>query len=190
MKQKKPSKNYINNKEFYDAIVEYRKKIKEAEDNGKEPPRMPEYIGECIYKIATRLAMKPNFTGYSYKDEMISDSIENCILYFKYFDPNKTQNPFAYFTQVIYYSFLRRLEKEKKNRYITYKYFQETMTFAYGSNLMVDSEDNPLVSSAMYDNINTFMDTFEKNEERKKEKRKNHKKGLTTFYVDNEEKVS
>jgi hypothetical protein len=187
MTKKKAPRNYINNQEFYDAIVEYRKQIKEAEEAGKTPPRMPEYIGECIYKIATRLAMKPNFTGYSYKDEMIADSIENCILYFKYFDPDKTKNPFAYFTQVIFYSFLRRLEKEKKNRYITYKYFQETMTFAYGSNLLVDSEDNPLISSAMYDNINTFMDSFEKNEAAKKEKRKQQKAGITSFF-DEEDK--
>jgi hypothetical protein len=186
MNNKKTPKNYVNNKDFYDAIVEYRKKIAEAEAENKVPPRMPEFIGECIYKIATRLAMKPCFTGYSYKEEMISDAIENCILYFKYFDPGKTQNPFAYFTQVIYFSFLRRLEKEKKNRYITYKYFQETMTLAYGSNLLVDSEDNPLISSAMYDNITTFMNSFEQAESKKKEKRKQKQTGITKFFSEDD----
>jgi hypothetical protein len=185
MNHKKP-KNYINNKEFYDSIVQYRNSIKDAEEKGEPIPRMPNYIGECIYKIANKLSMKPCFMGYSFRDEMICDGIENCILYFKYFDPDKSQNPFAYFTQVIYNSFLRRIEKEKKNRYIVYKNFQETMTLAHGSNLMVDSDDNPLISSAMYDNINVFMDKFEEREKIKKEKRKQNKTGLNKYFTEEE----
>lgn len=188
MFQKKKPKDYINNKEFYERIIEYRKSIKEAELKGLEAPRMPDYIGKCIYMIANKLSMKPCFLGYSYRDEMISDGIENCILYFKYFDPEKSKNPFAYFTQVIYNSFLRRIEKEKKNRYIVYKNFQETMTLAHGSNLMLDSDDNPLISSSMYDNINVFMDKFEERERKKKEKRKLQKTNLNKFFTEEDNK--
>lgn len=186
MDKKKSNKNYINNKEFYQSIIEYRNKVMQAEKDGTEPPRMPEYIGKCITMIATKLSLKPCFMGYSFRDEMIADGIENSILYFKHYDPDKSQNPFAYFTQVIYNSFLRRIDKEKKNRYIIYKNFQETMTLAHGSNLMVDSDDNPLISSSMFDNINVFMDKFEARELVKKDKRKQTKNGLQPFFIEEE----
>jgi hypothetical protein len=117
--------NYINNAEFLAAIKEYKIKIKEAEEQGLPKPRIPNYLGECILKIATHLSYKPNFINYSYKDDMILDGIENCINYFDNFDPNKSSNPFAYFTQIIYYAFLRRIGKEKKQSYIKNKMIQE-----------------------------------------------------------------
>ena len=110
--------HYVNNKEFLAAMIERREQIKEAEEKGIDPPRVSNYIGECIYKIATHLSYKPNFINYSYRDEMISDGIENCLQYLDNFNPEKSNNPFAYFTQIIYYAFLRRIAKEKKQTYI------------------------------------------------------------------------
>ena len=118
---KKPKKNYINNAEFLEAIKSYKKLCLEAEDSGDEPPRIPNYIGECIFKISTRLASRPNFSGYSYKDDMISDGIENCLQYASNFNPEKSSNPFAYFTQIIYYAFIRRIQKEKKQTHVKNK---------------------------------------------------------------------
>jgi hypothetical protein len=117
--------NYINNAEFLAAIKEYKLKIKEAEEAGFPKPQIPNYLGECILKIATHLSYKPNFINYSYKDDMILDGIENCINYFDNFDPDKSSNPFAYFTQIIYYAFLRRISKEKKHSYIKNKLIQD-----------------------------------------------------------------
>lgn len=174
--------HYVDNKKFYEEIVAYKRKEEECKQKGLESPRLPEYIGECIYKIANKLSNKPCFINYSYRDEMISDGIENCIMYFKDFDPNKTQNPFAYFTQVIYYAFLRRINKEEKNRYIIYKNFQETILHNGHSTLLTDMDDNYVMSANMYDNINDFMGRFEKKEEAKKQKRKEIKQGLTKFY--------
>ena len=82
------------------------------------------YIGECILKIANNLSHKPNFSNYTYKDDMILDGIENCILYIHNFDPEKSNNPFAYFTQIIFYAFLRRIGKEKKQAYVKNKLIQ------------------------------------------------------------------
>jgi hypothetical protein len=113
---------------------------------------------------------------------MVSDGIENCIMYFKDFDPNKTQNPFAYFTQIIYYAFLRRISKEEKNRYIIYKNFQESIVNQGKDAILMDSDNNSIVPTQMYDNINEFMAKFEKKEEVKKQKRKEMKQGLTKFY--------
>jgi hypothetical protein len=121
---------------------------------------------------------------------MVDDGIENCIMYFKDFDPNKTQNPFAYFTQVIYYAFLRRIAKEERNRYTTYKYFQETMInpgiaeIGFDDNGMdFSGGENNLIPKKMYDNINDFMEKFERKEAEKKQKRK-ELKGLNKFYED------
>ena len=95
VKKKKPT-NYIDNKKFYTEMVIYRRLCDEAKEKGEERPIVSRYVGECIMMIATRLATRPNFVGYSYKDEMISDGIENCLMYFRNFDPAKSKNPFAY----------------------------------------------------------------------------------------------
>ena len=186
--KKKPI-NYVDNKKFYQEIVKYRAALKEAREQGKEDPRMPDYIGKCIWQIAERLSTKPCFVNYSFRDEMVADGIENCILYFKDYDPdynasgnpNYQPNPFAYFTQVIYYAFIRRISKEEKNRYTIYKNFQETITNLHGNELLMDGDDNHLLPSTMYDNINDFMSRFEAKEEAKKAKRKQSKEGLQKF---------
>ena len=116
---------YVNNADFLAAIVEMRAKKKEAEEKGLPKPQVSNYIGECILKIATHLSYKPNFINYSYRDEMISDGIENCLQYIDNFDPTKSNNPFAYFTQIIWYAFLRRIAKEKKQSYIKGKLIQD-----------------------------------------------------------------
>ena len=113
-------KHYVKNADLYAAMVEYRKTVVEAKTLEKEKPRVPIYIGECIMKIATHLAYKPNFSNYTFRDEMISDGIENCLQYIDNFDPGKSQNPFAYFTQIIYFAFIRRIQKEKKYLYTKY----------------------------------------------------------------------
>ena len=119
--------HYVNNADFLVAIKEYKQKVLEAQESGADKPQVNNYIGECILKIATHLSYKPNFINYTYKDDMILDGIENCIHYIDNFDPNKGSNPFAYFTQIIYYAFLRRIAKEKKQAYIKNKLIREVM---------------------------------------------------------------
>lgn len=181
MKQKSKV-HYVDNQKFYQEILVHKKKVAEAEEKGLQPPKLPNYIGECIWKIANKLSCKPCFMNYSFRDEMISDGIENCILYFNDYDPNISKNPFAYFTQVIYFAFLRRINKEEKNRYIIYKNFQETIINNGHAGQLVDGDDNHLMSVNLYDNINEFMERFEKKEAIKKEKRKIAKEGLIQFY--------
>ena len=186
--RKKPV-NYVDNKQFFAAIVEYRKQLQEARDAGLEDPRIPEYIGECIFKIAEKLSTKPCFINYSYRDEMISDGYLNCIQYFKDYNPEIGQNPFAYFTQVIYYAFLRRISSEEKNRYTIYKSFQESIVNQHGTQNLCDSDGNDLLPTQMYDNINDFMTRFEKKEAAKKEKRKQVKEGLAKFYEEKDKQL-
>jgi hypothetical protein len=126
MTKRKRSIHYVNNKEFLAALIEYRKDIEDAEVNGLPKPPIPNYIGECILKIATHLSFKPNFVNYMFKDDMISDGIENCIQYLHNFNPEKSQNPFAYFTQIIHYAFIRRIGKEKRQLEIKNKILEKT----------------------------------------------------------------
>lgn len=123
-KQKSQNRHYVNNKEFLAAMTEYRTARVEAEERGDDPPRVSNYIGECFVKIANHLAYKSNFVNYTFREEMILDGIENCITYINNFDPAKSSNPFAYFTQITYYAFLRRIQKEKKQLDAKYRYIQ------------------------------------------------------------------
>ena len=125
-KNAKQNEHYVNNKEFTAAVAEFNEKCKLAESKGKTPPQMSNYIGECIYKIATRLSTRPNFINYTYRDEMICDAIENCIQYLGNFNIEKSSNAFAYVTQICYYAFLRRIQKEKKQVFIKQKSIMES----------------------------------------------------------------
>ena len=102
---RKRSEHYVNNKEFFAAIVAYKLDILESEKLGKPKPRITNYLGECFLKIATHLSYKPNFVNYMFKDDMVCDGIENCVQYINNFNPDKSKNPFAYFTQIIHYAF-------------------------------------------------------------------------------------
>ena len=130
---KSKSEHYVNNKEFLNAIVIYRNQCLRAEEAGEPRPRITNYLGECFVKIATHLSYKPNFVNYMFREDMISDGIENCVQYINNFDPAKSSNPFAYFTQIIHYAFLRRIQKEKRQMDIRAKIiersgFDEVMT--------------------------------------------------------------
>ena len=113
--------HYVDNKAFLQEMIKWKKEIKEAEESGDDRPPVSNFIGECFLKIAERLCSKSNFTKYTYKDEMIGDAIENCLMYAHNFNPRKSKNPFSYFTQIIYYAFLRRIEREKKQSYVKFK---------------------------------------------------------------------
>jgi hypothetical protein len=168
-------KHYVNNADFLQAIIEYRLKVKEAKETDEEKPRLSNYIGACFLKIAEHLSRKPNFISYSFREEMISDGIENCIQYVDNFDPDKSKNPFAYFTQIIYFAFLRRIMKEKKQLYVKYK-----ATEQFG--IMEDEYDEDTGTSRpfiLYDNISEFIHNFEESKKKKKDKSAN--KGIEKF---------
>ena len=122
--KKKVTQHYVDNKKFLEAMVIYRDKVNNAKENNKTKPDVTNYIGECFLKIANHLSFRPNFINYTYRDDMISDGIENCLQYMNNFNPEKSTNPFAYFTQIIYYAFIRRIQKEKKQTLVKQKLIQ------------------------------------------------------------------
>jgi hypothetical protein len=117
--------HYIDNSKFNDEMTKWIKKVRTAEKNGKDRPPVTDYIAECFLKIAEHLSYRPNFMNYPYREEMVGDGIENCLMYAHNFNPDKSSNPFSYFTQIIYYAFLRRIEKEKKQSYVKFKVMEE-----------------------------------------------------------------
>jgi hypothetical protein len=176
---KTKSTHYINNAEFLQALIDYKDACALAKESKKEDPQIPNYIGECFFKIADHLSRKPNFISYSFRDEMISDGIENCLMYFRNFDPAKSNNPFAYFTQIIYYAFLRRIMKEKKQLYVKYK-ATEQIGILDEFEMQEDSDGN-MKQFELYDNISEFIYNFEEN---KKKKKQSKSKGLENFLED------
>ena len=172
----KKTNHYVNNADFLKALIDYREKCELANKEGKPEPQIPNYIGECFYKIADHLSRKPNFISYSFRDEMVADGIENCLMYFRNFDDSKSKNPFAYFTQIIYYAFLRRIMKEKKQLYVKYKATE--MFGILDENEMFEDSDGNMKQFQLYDNISEFIHTFEENKRKKKEGKT---KGLEKF---------
>ena len=123
---RKKSEHYVNNKQLLEALIVYRAEVAHAKENDLPKPRITNYLGECFLKIATHLSYKPNFVNYMFRDDMISDGIEHCVQYIHNFDPEKSRNPFAYFTQIIHYAFLRRIQKEKKQLDIKTKIIEKS----------------------------------------------------------------
>jgi len=156
---RKKSEHYVNNKQLLEALIVYRGKVATAKENDLPKPRITNYLGECFLKIATHLSYKPNFVNYMFREDMISDGIENCVQYIHNFDPEKSRNPFAYFTQIIHYAFLRRIQKEKKQLEIKTKIieksgYDEVMTVDDSSLAGSSSDYNTIKDNITYKNNN------------------------------------
>jgi hypothetical protein len=161
-KKKKVPRHYINNADFCDALIKYKEECSIAAEEGRNKPKMPNYIGECFQKLAEGLSRRPNFFGDSYKDEMIGDGIENCLMYFENFNPEKTKNPFAYFTQILWWCFVRRIQKEKKQQYIKYK---ATENFGILDEAeLLELGGGQIKQLEVYENMYDFIKKFEETE--------------------------
>ena len=168
--------HYINNKDFLQALIDYQKEIKEAKKAGKSKPYVSDYIAMCFLQIAQTLSYRPNFINYTYKDDMISDGLENCLAYMHNFNPSKSKNPFAYFTQIIYYAFLRRIQKEKKQQYIKYKvYTEHQQEIEEETEKLSPDFINEKGSADFHIHIKEFIDEMERKEKEKKQKREQKK---------------
>jgi len=165
-KKKRTPRNYINNADFLQALIEYQKLCDEALSENKAKPRIPNYIGDCFIKLSENLAKRPNFFGYSYRDEMVADGVENCLRYISKFNPKKTENPFAYFTQILWWCFVRRIKSEKKQQYIKYK-ATENFGVLDSSDIMELGGSN-VKQVEVYDNMYDYIKKYEETEFKKK----------------------
>jgi len=190
--------HYVDNERFLEVMSDYREKYLQAKDNDTELPIIPDYAGECFLKIAERLSHRPNFINYAFREEMVSDGIENSVMYASNFNPEKSTNPFAYFTQIIYFAFLRRIEKEKKQLYIKYKTMEEYSSLednvdmgemGQSESQAVSSGASPLSADKRV-SIQEFIFAFEEKKRKKKKVKPVPKKddvvsfSPLTFYID------
>ena len=162
--KKKATQHYVDNKQFLAAMIIHKEKVNKAIENNGKKPDVTNYIGECFLKIANHLSFRPNFINYTFRDDMISDGIENCLQYMDNFNPEKSTNPFAYFTQIIYYAFIRRIQKEKKQTLVK----QKLIANAGVENIMDQHEgDDSQYRSQLLD----FLQRNQKIEEPEKKKK-------------------
>ena len=176
----KTSTHYVDNARFLAEIKSHRVACAKAKRAKQPLPNLPDYIGKCFLDIATHLSYKPNFVAYTYREDMISDGIENCLVYFHNFDPEKSSNPFGYFTQIIYYAFIRRIQKERKHQYIKYKCLEQAV-IAGGAH--TDSSEGghiPADTTMLeFDNVQDFIRRFDSYTEDRKERRRQAKSERT-----------
>lgn len=171
----KSTTNYVDNEALYKCIVSYKEKFAECQKLNKPIPKIPEFAGYCIDLIAKNMIKmannrgSPAFLDYTFTEEMIADGVENCLLYFDNFDPNKTRNPFAYFSKIIYYAFLRRIEKEKKQLYFKYK---TALNYGLFNSESLPTSDSDNSSFEMFDNLIDYIQKFEQKQKEKSEKQK------------------
>jgi DNA-directed RNA polymerase specialized sigma24 family protein len=180
----KTKKHYVNNKDLYLAMVAWKEKVELAKPDGRRQPIIPDYVGTCFMLICNKLSTKPNFMNYSYRDEMVADAIENCVSAAHSFDPAKSTNPFAYFTQIAWNAMLRRIAKEKKQSYVKHKNFEHINMF--GELSAEVNHGQKLHNEYSEDLIRNFEEKLLKNSKKAKEA------GLDKFIeeVKNEEPTS
>jgi len=185
MAKRKKTIHYVDNAKFLEEMIEYKKQYNISKSTDTELPQISEYLGSVFLKIAQRLSFRPNFINYAFKEEMISDGIENCLHYIYNFNPEKSSNPFAYFTQIIYYAFIRRIQKEKKQLYIKYKSMQ---TYQIMPEYMdIDRANDVTDPAGDYTNsdfkivVDNFVETFEQSKKKKIVKKKVEPSNLELF---------
>lgn len=170
---KKTAAHYVDNALFLKALKDYRAALHRADRDKIESPQIPEYLGECFLKIATHLSFKPNFVNYTFRDDMISDGVENCLVYIQNFDPMKSSKPFSYFTQIIWYAFLRRIQREKKHTYIKYKLMEKA---AIDGGMADNPQDGPAIqpdtTMLNFENVQDFITRYDEHAGKRRERRR------------------
>ena len=163
----KEKPHYVNNKDFSEAVVEYVKEVNEAVSKDRQIPVVPNYVAECLLKIAERLSHKSNFVRYTYREEMVMDAVENCLKALGNYDVDAATrggkpNAFGYFTQISWYAFLRRIQKEKKQQDLKLKYIAESGLDEF----MIDPDEDPEVAKV----VQNFVDGLRRRIDEVKEK--------------------
>ncbi len=161
-------KHYVDNEAFFKEIKKWKQRVLDNREMDDPDPPSTEYMGECLMRISEFLVMRPNFINYTFRDDLVSDGIENCLLYAHNFNPEKSKNPFAYFTQIIYQSYVRRIVKERKLMHIKYLFVERSGIL---DELNPNSEDNKKITKVWVDYLRSH-EKYAVNPDKKKKKPK------------------
>lgn len=187
---KRKSIHYVNNKEFSQAVVDYCMTVKAAKENNEQAPIVPDYIAQCFLRIAEGLSHKSNFIRYTYREEMVMDAVENCLKAIENYNieaATRTGNPnaFAYFTQISWYAFLRRIAKEKKQQDVKLKYLSQSGIEAFLSDDHGDAATEQVVR-AFVDTLKDRIDKVREKDADFKEYASDYKRKKRTISVDSD----
>jgi DNA-directed RNA polymerase specialized sigma24 family protein len=169
-KPKRQKHDYVDNKRLFREMCEFKAALLEAENCDDEKPMVPDYVAVSILEISRHLAMRPNFINYPFREEMISDGVENCFQYIENFKPEKSNNPFSYFTMIIYNAFLRRIKKEKRQLYTVYKVAEHANIFSLTAHTDDGDKTNYNIPSQNSEYTEEYMSDFAKNFEESADK--------------------
>jgi hypothetical protein len=181
---KKNAEHYVNNREFSQAVVDYVTIVRKCEADGVETPKITEYIGRCFLKIAEGLSRRPNFIRYTYREEMVMDGVANCIkaiMNYNVAAATRTGSPnaFAYFTQICYYAFIRRITLEKKEQDIKLRYIEQAGIDAFMTNSDDSSQFVSGYEQGFIDTLKKRIDKVKAADTKLKEFKKKKKKAKT-----------
>ena len=161
-------RHYVNKEKFFKEIKKWKQRVLDAREVDEPDPPSTEYMGECFLRISEHLVMRPNFINYTFRDDLVSDGVENCLLYAHNFNPEKSKNPFAYFTQIIYQSYVRRIVKERKLMHIKYLFVERSGIL---EELDPNSEGNKKITKVWVDYLRSH-EKYATNPDTKKKKPK------------------
>ena len=161
-------KHYVDNDKFFVEMKKWKQRVIDAREVDEVDPPATEYMGECFLKISENLAWRSNFINYTFRDDLVSDGIENCLLYAHNFNPEKSKNPFSYFTQIIHHAYVRRITKEKKQMHIKYRYVERSGIL---DQINTDVEDNQKNTKKFVDYLKAH-EKYAENPQPKKRKKK------------------
>ena len=187
---KRKSIHYVNNAEFSQAVVGYVRTVNESRDNKLDIPKVPDYIAKCFLRIAEGLSHKANFIRYTYREEMVMDAVENCLKAINNYDieaATRTGKPnaFAYFTQITWYAFLRRIAKEKKQQDVKMKYLTHSGIENFIINELGDDMSQQ-VAGAFVDTLKDRIDKVKSHDTLLKEYEKTNKKKRVSNKTDSD----
>ena len=176
------STHYVNNVDLYNALVTWQKDCRRAKRKKLPKPALPDFVAECMMKMANRLSQKAGFVNYTYREDMVGDALESCLRYIHNFNPTKSTNAFAYITQIIHNAFIRRIQKEQKQLYVKMRIVdQADFADSYERQSGDESHYNNSYVTYLQENKGDVITKFENWKESKKSKanaKKKSKAGL------------
>ena len=176
-------KHYIDNDVFFKAMSEWKLDVIIARNKNQPDPPVTDYIGECFLKICENIKYRPNFINYTYHDDMVSDGLESCLLYAHNFNPDKSKNAFSYFTQIVFYAYVRRIKKEQKQSFVRYKVIEHEGLLNNTANHIETADESDKKILTAYTDYLKSHDHYGEMIEKQKKKREKKKQvgGLEDF---------
>ena len=180
---KSKSNHYIDRDEFTAEMDTHALECRKAKERGHPMPKCPESIGIKFLLIAQNVSTKGNFFNYPFRDEMISDAVENMVRY-RYNYKKERGQAFSYFTQYAIYAFIARIKLEKNELMAKAKYVQRIASDEFIPHILDDRDLPEKFKNEYVEYLITWMEDKMAIEKEKKEPAKDEGGPVTIFMED------